>query len=89
MVNVTSILTGTGYATTDYHAWGPISTAFFFFIMFIGGCAGSTSCGIKIFRFQVLFQDIRSHILNVLYPHGVFTRRFNGRPIGPTTCRRR
>ena len=82
MVNVTSILTGTGYATADYHAWGPISTGFFFFIMFIGGCAGSTSCGIKIFRFQVLFQDIRSHILSVLYPHGVFTRRFNGRPIG-------
>ena len=81
MVNVTSILTGTGYATTDYHAWGSISTAFFFFIMFIGGCAGSTSCGIKIFRFQVLFQDIRSHIQSVLYPHGVFTRRFNGRPI--------
>ena len=81
MLNVTSILTGTGYASADYHAWGPISTGFFFFIMFIGGCAGSTSCGIKIFRFQVLFQDIRSHILGVLYPHGVFTRRFNGRPI--------
>ena len=80
-VNVTSIMTGTGYATVDYHGWGPVATAFFFFIMFIGGCAGSTSCGIKVFRFQVLFQDIRSHILNVLYPHGVFTRRFNGRPI--------
>ena len=80
-VNVTSILTGTGYATADYHAWGPVSTAFFFFIMFIGGCAGSTSCGIKIFRFQVLFQNIRSHVMNVLYPHGIFPRRFNGRPI--------
>ena len=55
--------------------------AFFFFVMFIGGCAGSTSCGIKVFRFQVLFQDMRVHVLNVLYPHGVFTRRFNGRPI--------
>ena len=81
MTNVTSILTGTGYATTDYHSWGPVSTAFFFFIMFIGGCAGSTSCGIKVFRFQVLFQEIRTHVLAVLYPHGVFTRRFNGRPI--------
>ena len=47
--------------------------------MFVGGCAGSTSCGIKIFRFQVLFQDIRQHLSNIVYPHGVFTKRFNGR----------
>ena len=81
LVNVTSILTGTGYATTAYDGWGPVAVAFFFFIMFIGGCAGSTSCGIKIFRFQVLFQNIRQHIARVLYPNGVFTQRFNGRPI--------
>ncbi len=81
VVNVTSILTGTGYATTAYDGWGSVAVAFFFFIMFIGGCAGSTSCGIKIFRFQVLFQNVRQHIANVLYPHGIFTPRFNGRPI--------
>ena len=80
-VNVTSILTGTGYATAAYDGWGSIAVAFFFFIMFIGGCAGSTSCGIKIFRFQVLFQNVRQHIAHVLYPHGIFTQRFNGRPI--------
>jgi len=75
VVNVTSILTGTGYATTAYDGWGPVAVAFFFFIMFIGGCAGSTSCGIKIFRFQVLLQNVRQHIANVLYPNGVFTCR--------------
>lgn len=80
-VNVTSILTGTGYATTNYEGWGPVAVAFFFFVMFIGGCAGSTSCGIKIFRFQVLVQNVRQHLSRVLYPHGVFTQRFNGRPI--------
>ena len=80
-VNVTSILTGTGYATTAYDGWGSVAVALFFFIMFIGGCAGSTSCGIKIFRFQVLFQNLRQHIAQVLYPHGIFTQRFNGRPI--------
>ena len=52
--NVVSIMTGTGYATNDYGQWSLFSEALFFFIMFIGGCAGSTSCGIKIFRFQVL-----------------------------------
>ncbi|WP_341760079.1 TrkH family potassium uptake protein [Candidatus Endowatersipora endosymbiont of Watersipora subatra] len=80
-INVTSILTGTGYATEAYDHWGPVSVSFFFVIMFIGGCAGSTSCGIKIFRFQVLFQNVRQHIARVLYPHGIFIQKFNGRPI--------
>ncbi|MEM6460567.1 MAG: TrkH family potassium uptake protein [Pseudomonadota bacterium] len=79
--NVVSITTGTGYATTDYGIWGPHAISFFFVIMFIGGCAGSTSCGIKIFRFQVLFGAIRQHINQVMYPHGIFRPKFNGRPI--------
>jgi len=82
-VNVTSILTGTGYATTAYDGWGPVAVALFFFVMFIGGCAGSTSCGIKVFRFQVLFQNVRQHIAHILYPNGVFTPQFNKRPIAP------
>ena len=81
LFNVTSIMTGTGYASTDYGAWGGHAVAFFFVIMFIGGCAGSTSCGIKIFRFQVLSQELRQHINATVYPHGVFVKRFNGRPI--------
>ncbi len=81
--NVVSITTGTGYATTDYGLWGPHAISFFFVIMFIGGCAGSTSCGIKIFRFQVLFEAIRQHISQVMYPHGIFRPKFNGRPIDP------
>ncbi len=79
--NTISIMTGTGYASTDYETWGPFSTSFFFAIMFIGGCAGSTSCGIKIFRFQVLYQEFRQNISQILFPHGVFVKRFNGRPI--------
>lgn len=79
--NVTSILTGTGFATDDYTLWGPGSVAFFFVIMFIGGCAGSTSCGIKIFRFQVLFQDIRQHLHKIAYPNGIFVKKFNGGPL--------
>lgn len=82
IVNVTSILTGTGYATTAYDGWGAMGVTFFFFIMFIGGCAGSTSCGIKIFRFQVLWQNVRQHIKRILYPNGVFIPKFNGKPLG-------
>ncbi|NND50279.1 MAG: TrkH family potassium uptake protein [Rhizobiales bacterium] len=79
--NVVSIMTGTGYASVDYGHWGTFAVGFFFFIMFIGGCAGSTSCGIKIFRFQVLFQHMRVQLARVSYPHGVFTPHYNGRPI--------
>ncbi|MCY0149765.1 TrkH family potassium uptake protein [Hoeflea sp. G2-23] len=79
--NVVSIVTGTGYSSTDYGLWGSHAVAFFFIIMFAGGCAGSTSCGIKIFRFQVLFEAVRQHIAQVMYPHGVFRAHFNGKPI--------
>ncbi|WP_245307815.1 TrkH family potassium uptake protein [Hoeflea sp. IMCC20628] len=79
--NVVSIVTGTGYSSTDYGLWGPHAVAFFFIIMFVGGCAGSTSCGIKIFRFQVLLEAIRQHISQVMYPNGVFRAHFNGKPI--------
>ena len=79
--NVISIVTGTGYATTDYGLWGPFALAFFFCIMFIGGCAGSTSCGIKIFRFQVVLQMLLVYLNRILYPHGVFVPRYNGRPL--------
>ena len=64
---------------TGYGARGQLHS--FFVIMFVGGCAGSTSCGIKIFRFQVLFQDIRQHLYKIAYPHGIFVKKFNGRPL--------
>lgn len=79
--NVVSILTGTGYATTDYSSWGGLPVMIFFFIMFIGGCAGSTSCGIKIFRFQVLVSMCAAHFKKLLRPNGIFIPRYNGGPI--------
>lgn len=79
--SIVSILTGTGYATTDYTTWGTLPIMLFFFIMFIGGCAGSTSCGIKIFRFQVLISMCLAHFKKLLRPNGIFIPRFNGGPI--------
>jgi len=75
--NVTSIVTGTGYSTADYSSWAPGSNALFFAIMFIGGCAGSTSCGIKVFRFQVMYETIKQHLYHTFYPNGIFVMRFN------------
>jgi trk system potassium uptake protein TrkH len=79
--NVISITTGTGYASTDYGLWGGFALVFFFCIMFLGGCAGSTSCGIKMFRFQVVFETVRVSVNRMLFPHGVFSPRYNSKPL--------
>lgn len=79
--NLVSITTGTGYATTDFYLWGGLPVMIFFFLMFMGGCAGSTTCGIKVFRFQVLFNVARAQLRSLTYPNGVFTPYYNGRPI--------
>jgi trk system potassium uptake protein TrkH len=79
--SIVSIITGTGYAISDYSLWGSFALPIFFFIMFIGGCAGSTTCGIKIFRFQVLYAAARTQIHHLLQPHGVFIPYYNKRPI--------
>ncbi|WP_425410830.1 TrkH family potassium uptake protein [Hyphococcus sp.] len=79
--NVVSILTGTGYATTDYDSWGAFAVAFFFCIMFVGGCAGSTSCGMKVFRLQVAFSALLVYAKRLAHPNGVFVARYNHRPL--------
>ena len=79
--NIVSIITGTGYATDDYSKWGSFANPLFFVIMFIGGCAGSTTCGIKVFRFQVLYASARTQIHHLLQPSGVFIPYYNRRPI--------
>ena len=77
-----SITTGTGYASDDYMSWGTFPVVAFFFIGLIGGCAGSTSCSIKVFRFQLLFASIKAQIRRIHSPHGIFTPRYDGRAVG-------
>jgi trk system potassium uptake protein TrkH len=79
--NVVSVVTGTGYTTDDYGLWGGFAVTLLFFAMFIGGCAGSTTCSVKIFRYQVLAAATRVQFARLLRPHGVFVAHFNGRPI--------
>jgi trk system potassium uptake protein TrkH len=82
--NVVSILSGTGYVTTDFSLWGKFPLVFFLFLMFVGGCAGSTTCGIKIFRFQILGHFIINQIKKLVYPHGVFSTKYNNEKISNT-----
>ena len=79
--NGISILTGTGYASMDFEIWGPFTTPFFLVLMFIGGCSASTSCGIKIFRFQILFQELKQQAAQIVLPNAVIIKRFNRRPL--------
>ena len=79
--NITSILTGTGYSSSDFSLWGGFGLVIMFIIMFIGGCAGSTTGGIKIFRLQLLFRAARSQIKKLAHPHGVFVTTFNQKTV--------
>jgi len=75
--NVISILTGTGYVNAQFDNWGGFSLLIFLSLMFIGGCAGSTTCGVKIFRFQILYLFIINQLKKIIYPKGVFIIKYN------------
>lgn len=79
--SVTSVITGTGYATVDYSQWGGFSVAAFFFLMFTGGCAGSASCSIKIFRIQIVVETLRCRLIQLVRPNGIVVPRYNGRAL--------
>ena len=74
--NVVSILTGTGYVTKEFDQWGSFPLLYFLILMFIGGCAGSTACGIKIFRVQILFRFIINQLKKIIYPRGIFIIKY-------------
>ncbi len=75
--NVISVLTGTGYVTGEFDGWGNFPLIFFLTLMFIGGCAGSTTCGIKIFRLQILYLFISNQLKKIIYPKGIFLIKYD------------
>ena len=79
--NVISILSGTGYVTDDFSLWGKFSLIFFLFLMFVGGCAGSTACGIKIFRLQMLLSYLSNQIKRLIYPNSIIIFKYNNQKI--------
>tara|TARA_B100001057_G_C22793254_1_gene928492 strand:+ start:158 stop:1606 length:1449 start_codon:yes stop_codon:yes gene_type:complete len=79
--NVISILSGTGYVTDDFGLWGKFSLIFFLFLMFVGGCAGSTACGIKIFRLQMLFIFLINQIKKLTSPNSIIITKYNNQKI--------
>ena len=75
--NVISILTGTGYVTQNFDNWGSFPLIYFLALMFIGGCAGSTTCGIKIFRIQILYSFLKNQLKKIIYPRGIFIIKYD------------
>lgn len=81
LFNVVSIVSTTGFASTDYSLWGPFAIAVFFFLTFIGGCSGSTSGGLKIFRLQIGMVLLNHQLKQLLHGNGVFSQKYNNRRI--------
>src|SRR5690606_37914681 len=76
--NVVSVITTTGYAVGDYSTWGGFAVMAFFYLTFIGGCSGSTSGGLKMFRFQVALALLRANLKQMVHPRAVIKQQYNG-----------
>ena len=79
--NTISILSGTGYVNAEFDSWGSFPITLFLALMFIGGCAGSTACGVKIFRIQILYLFILNQLKKIIYPKGVFVIKYDQRAV--------
>lgn len=76
-----SIMTTTGFSTADYGVWGSFATQIILMLSIVGACTGSTSGGIKIFRFEILFRIANSQIRTLRTPHGIFYPTYQGKII--------
>ncbi len=83
LFNIVSVITGTGFTSTDYNAWGTLAMTTFFVVGLVGGCSGSTVCSVKIFRYQLLFSAISAQVNHLHSPSRVFTARYEGRAVAP------
>jgi trk system potassium uptake protein TrkH len=81
--NAVSIMTGTGFGSANFSAWGGFASTLLLIAMFIGGCSGSTTCGIKVFRLQILATTARVQMSRLLRPHAVVLAYYNRRPVAP------
>jgi trk system potassium uptake protein TrkH len=76
-VNITSVMSTTGFAVGDYHLWGPFASMIFFYLGFVGGCSGSTAGGLKIFRFQVAYILLKANLKQLVHPRAVIKQQYN------------
>ncbi|HDZ9229184.1 TPA: TrkH family potassium uptake protein [Vibrio cholerae] len=87
MFNIVSVVTTTGYGLDDFTAWGALPSTIFAFLLMAGACSGSTSGGIKVFRFQIAMALLKKQLLNLIHPSGIFIQRYNKRPVNEEIIR--
>jgi trk system potassium uptake protein TrkH len=83
LFQIVSILTTTGFGTSDYLLWPPLAHAVLLVLMTVGGCAGSTGGGIKVMRVFILLRHAKMELKKMLHPRAVFTLWFNNRALSP------
>lgn len=82
---VSSIVTTTGYATTDFGLWPAFSRGLLFILMFVGGCAGSTAGGLKMSRVMLLVKIVRRDLKRLLHPRSVSVVELEGKRVDDVT----
>ncbi|WP_114767246.1 TrkH family potassium uptake protein [Vibrio rhodolitus] len=87
LFNIVSVVTTTGFGLEDFTAWGALPGTLFFFLLMVGACSGSTSGGMKIFRFQIAMTLLNKQIMKLIHPSGVFIQRYNQRPVNDDIVR--
>lgn len=87
LFNVVSVITTTGFGLGDFITWGEFSVMTFFILLFVGACSGSTTGGIKIFRFQIAFSLLKRQLMLLMHPHGIFPQKYNNRLVGDDILR--
>ncbi len=81
LFNVISVISTTGFVSDDYAMWGQFPVVIFAVLLLFGGCTGSTAGGIKMMRFVILWEMLKTYVRQLVTPHGVFQQRYNGRPV--------
>jgi len=82
---VVSIISTTGYTSTNFETWGMFGKIILLMLMFVGGCAGSTGGAIKNIRFMLLFKVMKRELLQIIHPKAVYTVRFGSRAVDEKT----
>ena len=78
---VASVMTTTGYATTDFNLWPEFSKAIMVVIMFIGACAGSTGGGIKVSRIMIYLKQVRKELMQQIHPKRIRVLKMDGKAL--------
>ncbi len=80
LFQVSSLITATGFVSSDYELWPHSAQWVLFLIMLVGACVGSTGGGVKVARYVIAFKKLKSYILKTLNPNSVYIPKYNGQP---------